>query len=84
MSREQDFISAARTLNKQVWDGINGLVALQREWDALDYSNTLDDGEGTNEGVTKLEVGAVVFDTANAMVTEVLGAGHATNMAKLL
>lgn len=84
MSREQDFISEARAANRAIWDGINALVALQREWNALDYGNTLDAGEGENAGITKAEVGAVVFDTANAMVTEVLSAGHATNMANLL
>jgi len=81
--RQQDFISNARTVNKQIWDGINALVAMQREWTALDYGNTLEDGEGGNADYTALEVGAVVFDTANAMVA-VLAAGHATNMAKLL
>lgn len=84
MAREQDYITLARQLNRQVWEGINGLVALQREWNALDYGNTLDDGDGDNTGVTAAEVGAVVFDTANAMVTDVLSEGHATNMAKLL
>ena len=44
---------------------------------------TLPDGSGENDGITKAEVGAVVFDTANALVT-LLNAGHATNMAKLL
>jgi len=83
MSRESDFISEARAASKQVWDGINKLVALQREYNALDYGTTLDDGDGDNTGITKEEVGAVVFDTANAFVT-VLAAGHATNMAKLL
>lgn len=84
MTREQNFITAARILNKQVWDGINGLIALQREWNALDYGTTLGPGEGENEGITGAEVGAVVFDTANAIVTEVLNDGHATNMANLL
>jgi hypothetical protein len=83
MAREQDFISEARRLNKQVWDGVNGLVALQREYNALDYGTTLDAGIGANDGITRAQVGAVVFDTANAMVG-VLSAGHATNMAKLL
>lgn len=83
MSREQDFITLARQYNRQVWDGINALAALQREWNALDYGNTLDNGEGENLGVTKAMVGAVVFDTADAMVT-LLGTGHATNMARLL
>lgn len=81
--REQDFISEARSANRAIWDGINALIALQREWNALDYGNTLDPGTVENEGLTAVEVGAVVFDTANAMTT-LLGQGHATNMAKLL
>lgn len=83
MSREQDFITEARAANSAIWNGINELVALQREWNALDYGNTLDAGEGANEGITVSEVGAVTFDTANALVA-VLNGGHATNMAKLL
>ncbi len=83
MARQQDFISEARAANKAVWDGINKLVSLQREWNALDYGTTLADGAGENAGVTKTEVGAVVFDTANALVAT-LNAGHATNMANLL
>jgi hypothetical protein len=83
MSRESDFITEARQANREIWNAINKLVSLQREWNALDYGNTLDDGAGENTGITKTEVGAVVFDTANAFVA-VLGAGHATNMANLL
>lgn len=83
MSREQDFITEARAANRAIWDGINALVALQREWNALDYGNTLDAGEGANTGITASEVGAVVFDSANALVG-VLNTGHATNMANLL
>ena len=83
MSRQSDYITEARAANRQVWDGINALKALQREYNALDYGNTLPDGSGENDGITKAEVGAVVFDTANALVT-LLDTGHATNMAKLL
>ena len=83
MSRQSDYITEARAANRQVWDGINALKALQREYNALDYGNTLPDGSGENDGITGAEVGAVVFDTANALVT-LLDAGHATNMAKLL
>jgi hypothetical protein len=78
MSQQEEYVAAVRAANKQVWDGINNLVELQRQWNALDYGHTL-----TLTGYTAAEIGAVVFDTANAMVT-VLGAGHATNMAKLL
>lgn len=81
--REQDFYTIVRQHNKEIWDGINALVALQREWNALDYGSTLPAGEGENEGLTQVEVGAVTFDTANAFVA-VLNAGHATNMARLL
>ncbi len=82
-NRHQDYISTVRAANKAIWDGVNTLVALQREWNALDYGNTLPVGEGENDGINKTLVGAVTFDTANALVA-VLGAGHATNMAKLL
>jgi hypothetical protein len=61
--------------NKAVWDGINALVSAQREWNALDYGKMQVEGSS--------ETGAVVFDTANALVT-LLNTGHATNMAKLL
>ena len=83
MSREQDYITLVRQANRQVWDGINALVAMQREWNALDYGSTLDAGAGENANITAAAVGAVVFDTANALVAT-LNAGHATNMAKLL
>ena len=81
--RPQDYISVVRQNNKQLWDALNNLIALQREYNALDYGTTLPDGEGDNTGITKAEVGAVVFDTANALAA-VLAAGHSTNMAKLL
>ena len=83
MARGSDFITLARQHNKAIWDAINELVGLQREWNALDYGNTLEPGAGANDGLTKTEIGAVVFDTTNATLA-VLASGHATNMAKLL
>jgi len=82
-SRQQSYINIVRGANQAVWDGILQLQALQAEWNALDYSTTLADGVGDNEGITAAEVGAVVFDTANAMIA-LLQQGHATNMARLL
>lgn len=81
--RESDYITEARNAARKVWEGVNELKALQREYNALDYGNTLPDGDGENAGITKTEVGAVVFDTANA-IEAVFTAGHATNVAKLL
>jgi hypothetical protein len=83
MSRQSDYVTEARQAARQVWGGINALVALQREWDALDYGNTLADGAGANSGVTRAHVGACVFDSANALVTALNG-GVATNFARLL
>lgn len=83
MSRESDVYDDTRKAARDVWNAINTLVSLQREWNALDYGNTLDPGTGSNTGLTKTEIGAVMFDTANALVT-LLGQGHATNLAKLL
>ena len=83
MAREHDYYTLVRQANRDVWDGINQLKALQAEWNALDYTTNLDPGAGENLGLTKAELSSVVFDTTNAMVT-LLGSGHATNMAKLL
>jgi hypothetical protein len=83
MAREQTFVSEVRELNRQIWEAQMRLRGLQTEWNALDYSNTLDDGEGENAGITRAMIGAVLFDTSNA-IQAVLDAGHATNMAKLL
>ena len=80
MASQQQFIDAAKVANRKVWDGINELVELQKQWNALDYGATLVDATG---GLTAAEIGAVVFDTADALVV-VQNAGHATNMAKLL
>ncbi len=83
MARSDDYITAARNANRDIWNGINALVALQREWNAEDYGNALADGTGANAGITKVIIGAVIFDSANALVTT-LDTGVATNMAKVL
>lgn len=82
-SREQDYISTVREFNRQIWIGINGLKAMQREWNALDYGSNLDNGTGDNAGISGSDVGAVVFATTDALIV-VLDAGSATNMARLL
>ena len=81
--RDQDYYSLVREANRRIWEGVNTLKALQREWTALDYATTLAPGEGENAGLVPADLGAVVFDTTTALET-VLAAGHATNMAKLL
>ena len=82
-TREQAFITAARSAAQSLWEALNTLETLQKEWFALDYGNTLDSGEGENAGITAAMVGSVVHDTANAM-RAVMNAGHSTNVCKLL
>jgi hypothetical protein len=82
-ARHQNYISNIRAATRKVWDGLNELKTAQQEWNALDYLNTLQPGEGENDGITPAMVGSVVFDTANALNATRSG-GHDTNMARLL
>lgn len=84
MSSEQDYISNIRTATKKFWDAYHELKNAQTQWDALNYSATLPDGEGANLGYTAAEVGAVVFDTMNEVKLRIFDTGHKTNLAKLL
>ena len=81
--REQDVYSLARQYDRQIWEGIHGLLGMQSEWTALDNTTTLDVGAGANEGLVADDLLAVIFTTADAFKA-LLEQGHATNMAKLL
>lgn len=83
-SRQQDYYSLARAANRQIWDGMHALLALQDEWNALDYGTTLADGVGENTGLVKTDIGSVVFDTATELKTRIFDTAFKTNMAKLL
>ena len=83
--QKQTFINRARAAATALWNAQQELLELQKSWNALDYGNTIvtpDDFTGDNEGLTGAQIGAVVFDTANA-VQVVLDAGHATNVARI-
>lgn len=79
----QVFITNARKQARAIWDAINALEVMQTQWNALDYGNTLEDGQGFNEGINKTEIGPVLFDTANA-IKALFDGGHATNLAKII
>lgn len=83
ITRPSEFYTSARLANKKVWDGLNELKSLQKEWDGGDYGSNLPAGSGANDGLVRADLGAVIFDTTNAMDT-LLNTGHKTNMAKLL
>jgi hypothetical protein len=82
--REIVFINEAREQAKILWNAYHALIQMQDEWNALDYSNALDAGTGDNTGITKTEIGAVVFDTMNEVKARIFDTGHKTNLAKLL
>lgn len=85
MDRGSDFITETRQHARALWDAVYALKSLQAEWNAKDFStgNNLPDGVGENEGYTKAEVGAVVFDTTDAILA-LFAQGHSTNVARLL
>lgn len=83
LNRQVQYINEARDATRRLWDALNDLIVLQREWNAEDYGNTLAAGTGDNNGITAAMVGAAVFDSANAFVT-VLNTGVATNLSNLL
>jgi len=85
--RQADYVTLVRQEARKLWESLNTLQSLQNEWNALDYGNTLTDENafvGENAHLSAADVGAVVFDTANTIRTDVMAAGHATNVAKLL
>jgi hypothetical protein len=82
ISRPDAYITEVRTANRKVWDGINALIILQREWMLCDYTTTLPPGTGDNEGITSQEVSDVVNTTTDAL-NALLEEGHALNMSKL-
>lgn len=79
MARTDDYVTEVKAEARSLWDALNALKAKQREWNALDYGNTLPD----TQGVTSAEVGAVVFAAVDA-IEAVLNTGVATNIAKVL
>lgn len=91
---QDQFISRARKAASDLWHAQRDLLELQLQWNSLAYGDLIDpqdpksgknlpDGQGLNDGVTADQVGAVLFDTANA-IQALLNAGHATNVARLL
>ncbi len=81
--RQSDYISIARQATRDLWHALNTLESMQHEWTALDYTNTLTEFTGSNEGLSAGDISDVVFTTTDA-IRALLDTGHATNLAKLL
>ena len=85
VARQSGFVTEARQATRELWLALQKLEAMQREWNALDYSNTLTEAAfgGENAPVTAQNVSDVIFTTTNA-IRAVLDAGNGTNLARLL
>ena len=82
--RQSDYIRLARQRATALWQAYLDLRSMQAEWDALDYTRTLADGDGANAGYTAAAVKAVVFDTSDALRKLLTTGGHAANITNLL
>lgn len=85
---QKAYVRLAQANAKALLAAYQALLDMQFQWNALDYGNTLHDPAGaditeTSDNYSEAKVGAVVFDTTNA-ITTVLNAGSATNIANLL
>ena len=83
-ARQSDYVTYVRQAARNLWEAHNDLKALQAEWNAQDYGNTLVIGaEGENAGLTPAQIGAVAFATTDAIEVVML-AGNATNITNIL
>lgn len=83
--RQSDYVTEVRQAARQLWDALNELEALQPEWQALDYLNTMTEAafQGENAGLDVAAIAAIVFTTADAL-RALLNTGHGTNLARAL
>ncbi len=83
--RQIDYVTQVRIATRKLWDALNDLKALQREWTALDYMNTLSEDafQGENAGLDASAIAAIVFTTTDALLA-LLDTGHGTNLARVL
>lgn len=84
--RDNAYITAARAAVRQIWDGYHALRELQDQWNALAYTTTLIlAGAGDpNDGITRPDVSAAVFDTADEVKLRIFDTAHKTNLGRLL
>lgn len=82
--RKSDFISLYRQLAAAMLENIGELEQLRQEWDSLDYTNSMVQGDfiGENANITKQELSDAVA-TLGAIST-LLAAGHRTNLYKII
>jgi len=81
--RHSDYTSEVRSRIKEIHAQSIALAAMQTQWNEGGYGDNLSDGVGANEGITKSDVGPIVFDVANALVA-ILTGGNGAAIEKML
>lgn len=83
-NQDQEFIMKACKHARALWDAIEYATGEgQAIWNTQDYGNTLENGTGQFEGITKAEIGPFLFAAGDAMKA-VLDGGQEANIVKLL
>lgn len=85
MSRKNDYVAETRSEVRQLVAALDRLRSKQIEWNANNYGETLTDDDliGVADGLHPSDIGAVIFDTVDAL-DAVLESGHASNLYRLL
>jgi len=83
MNREDQYILDVQKATRDVWNGINTLMMLQREWVFRDFTNNLEAQITLTTHPTVANLSAVVNTTANAL-NDLMAAGHGSNITKVL
>lgn len=87
MARGSDFVTHVRVEATIILDASNRLNGLRKEWDRLDYGNTLAltdafSPDGDNANLNPAVILAVMGSTLDA-INVLLNAGHGTNLEKI-
>lgn len=83
-ARQSGYISLARQRTRDFWNAYQALRAMQDEWHANDFTNTLITFEGENAELVNTDISAVIFDTMDEVKASIFDTAHKTNLAKLL
>ncbi len=83
MSRANVFVDEVQSETRKMWDSLNRLTQLQREWTFGDYTNTLE-ADITLTEYPPIGVLSDMLNTTVAALNGLMAAGHGTNLTKVL
>lgn len=85
MAKPSEFVSKVRDTSSRLIDAVNDMRSLRREWDALDYGNTLEESlftdQGGHAGIARADIGNMF--AAMEQVEDLLANGGTSVFYKL-